>query len=286
MILSVNNFLLRKIKTVKELEWLRIVTLNSVLYLKERLLTHGCVVVLFKFIVVLIMLSTPVALLPIDEAERLQSLHHYNVLQPLQEELFDELVTLTAALFRLPIAYIGLVDEQRLHYKAAFGFPKLAPQPRAKMLCSLIIRHNRLVVYHDLAAAEATSLDALAIETSLAQQVRFYAGTPLRMPDQRTIGTLCLVDRQPREFNADEQLLLATIAAVVSEAIVVRNTCQCDSLRWQQVCAQARDEVYALGALIRYLSARYGPATPLPEEIAQPVLRRLHDLHFILQECQ
>jgi transcriptional regulator with GAF, ATPase, and Fis domain len=233
------------------------------------------------------MIATPPTLLPADETARLHSLHSYSIVQSLQEEIFDEIVALLANLFRLPIAYVGLMEADHLSYKAAYGFPRQVARPRSGSLCALVVKYNRVVVYHDLAETPQTSLNALAIQNSLAHNVRFYAGVPLRMPDHRTIGTLCLAGQQPREFSAAEQQLLEVVAEVVSHAIAVRSHCHANSLRdnhWLEIQTQARDEVYALGALVRYLSARYGTSTPVPEEILQPVTRRLHDLRAILQE--
>nr|GFC10764.1 putative LOV domain-containing protein [Tanacetum cinerariifolium] len=149
--------------------------------------------------------ATPPTLLPADETARLQSLHSYAIVQSLQEEIFDELVALLASLFRLPIAYVGLMEADQLSYKAAYGLPRQSVHPRAGTLCAQVVKYNRVVVYHDLAEAPQTSLDALAIQNSLGHKVRFYAGAPLRMPDHRTIGTLCLASQQPREFSPAEQ---------------------------------------------------------------------------------
>ncbi len=232
------------------------------------------------------MVAVPQMLLPVDEAERLESLHRYDILYSLQEEFFDELVALAAALFRLPIAYIGLVDAEQVHYKASYGFPPIPPNPRGELLCAQVIKHGQVVVYHDLATAPQTPLDALAIQNCLANQVRFYAGAPLHMPDQHNIGTLCLVDPQPRDFSADEQQMLESLAGIVSRAIVVRYHCRLvlGEAYWQTIQREARDELYGLGALVRYLAARYGTTVPVPEEILKPVRRRLHDLRAILQE--
>lgn len=233
------------------------------------------------------MLATPSTLLPTDEAARLQSLHSLAVVQSLQEDFFDELVALLANLFRLPIAYVGLMEADQLSYKATYGFPRLPARPRASSLCALVVKHNQVVAYHDLAEAAQTSLAAPAIQNGLAHEMRFYVGAPLRLPDYRTIGTLCLAGAQPREFSPAEQLLLEVAAEVVGHAFAVRSHCQANrrgNVRWLEIRTQARDEVYALGALVRYLAARYGTSTPVPEEILQPVMRRLHDLRAILQE--
>jgi transcriptional regulator with GAF, ATPase, and Fis domain len=232
------------------------------------------------------MIATPPTLLPADEVARLQSLHSHAIVHSLQEDFFDELVALLASLFRLPIAYVGLMEADQLSYKATHGFPRQPAHSRVGSLCSLVIKHNRVVVYHDLAEVSQTSLDAVAVQNSLAHKVRFYAGAPLRMPDHRTIGTLCLAGLHPRQFSSAEQRLLEVVAEVVSHAIAVRSHCRnhLGDGSWLEIRTQACDEVYALGALVRYLSARYGTAVPVPEEILQPVTRRLHDLRTILQQ--
>ena len=236
------------------------------------------------------MKTTPTTLLPADEAERLQALQHYDIVDSLQEEVFDELVALTASLFRLPIAYIALVEAEQAHYKATFGFPRIPPQPRAELMCSLVVKRSQLVVYRDLEQAIQTPLNARAVQKCLAHRVRFYAGAPLRTPTHHTIGTLCLAGPQPREFSPAEQQLLEAIAGVVSQAIELRSNCRGNDIlgeiRWQELRTQARDEVYALGALVRYLATRYGTATPVPEEILHPVQRRLRDLSISLQEYE
>ncbi|RZJ94560.1 MAG: GAF domain-containing protein [Hymenobacter sp.] len=234
------------------------------------------------------MITTPPLLLPTHEAERLHSLQHYDIVHSLQEEVFDELVVLTASLFRLPVAYIALVDADQVHHKAVFGFPRASPRPRAEQMCSLVVKRSQVVVYQDLSLALLTPLNTLAVQKCLAQHIRFYAGAPLRTPEHHIIGTLCLAGPQPREFSLAEQQLLETIAGVVSQTIVLRSLCRSSGvlgeLRWQDLRTQARDEVYALGALVRYLATRYGTPTPVPEEILNPVKRRLHDLSTILQE--
>ncbi|RZJ58394.1 MAG: GAF domain-containing protein [Hymenobacter sp.] len=259
----------------------------SYLYLKKST-TYLMLMVLLPVIIVLTMLVVPAFLIPADEAERLQSLYHYDVLYSPQEELFEEMVALAATLFRLPIAYISLVDAEQVHYKASYGLAQLPPQPRADLLCAHVIKRGHLVVHQDLAAASQTASDAQAIRACLNYQLRFYAGAPLRMPDHHIIGTLCLGGTEPREFSATEQALLEAIAGLTSQIIAARyyyrSTPALGNAQWQTRQAQARDEVYGLSALVRYLAARYGTSTPVPEEILQPVWRRMADLRAIVEE--
>ena len=232
----------------------------------------------------------PAAPVPATEAARLQALHHYDILHSLQEDVFDEMVALSAYLYGLPVSYVALVDAEHLHYKATHGFALPPPQPRQEILCAQVVRQNAVVLYHDLAAAAPAPPDAVAVQQALAQQARFYAGAPLRMPGQQAIGTLCLVDQQPRSFSAQEQQVLEQLAGIVSQAVVLRHHCHhtpaLGAAHWQEVRAQVRDEVHALATLVRYLLTRYGPTVPVPAEVLHLVERRLHDLHLLLRPAE
>lgn len=232
------------------------------------------------------MLVTPLA--PASEAARLASLHHYDVLPFLREDVFDELVSLAARIFSLPISLFNLVEADQVSPAAYFGLPGALPQPRAEILCSTVVAHNRVVVYHDLAAAPQPCVDAVAIQATLAQGIRFYAAAPVRMANGHSIGTLCLLDQQPREFTAEEQRVLQDLADTVSQAIVTRHhyhtTPVLGEPNWQRLRPKLHDEVHALAALVRYLLTRYGALSPVPEEVLHLVLRRLADLRALLAE--
>lgn len=231
------------------------------------------------------MLVTPLAAVP--EAARLATLRHYDVLPFLREDVFDEFVSLAARIFNLPISLFNLVDAQQVSPAAHYGLPGATPQPRAEILCSTVVAHNRVVVYHDLAAAPLTGPDADAIQATLAQQMRFYAAAPVRLANAHSIGTLCLLGRQPREFTAEEQHVLQALADTVSQAIMARHHCYSTSglgeAHWLRLRPQLHDEVHALAALVRYLLTRYGSLTPVPDEVLHLVLRRLADLCLLLQ---
>lgn len=225
---------------------------------------------------------------PANETERLYALRQADILHSLQEDVFDELVALSARLFDMPLAYITLLDTDRLHYKASHGSPLPGPAPRQEALCAQVVRHNRLVLYHDLATTPPTPLEEQAIARALAQHARFYVGAPLRTSAEHTIGTLCLVDHQPRTFNEQEQQVLEQLASMVGRLVVVRQQCLhtplLGSAQWQRIRSQVRDEVHALGTLVRYLLQRYGALVPVPEEVLVLMARRLQGVLVLVHE--
>ncbi|MGY3089369.1 GAF domain-containing protein [Hymenobacter sp. UYAg731] len=221
--------------------------------------------------------ATPASLLPADETERLHSLRAYEVLPALTEPLFDEVVALTAQLFSLPISLIAVVEENEVYYPANHGMPGNDRQARA-------------VVYHDLVLESSATITPEAARAAEENELRFYAGAPLRLPDQRLIGTLCIIDRQPRTFSADEQQVLDHLAAVVSQAIAVRHACLAQpptgAAQWEQLRTQLQEELRELTALVRYLFTRHGVQIPVPTGLLAQVERRLSDLQRLLAEVQ
>jgi transcriptional regulator with GAF, ATPase, and Fis domain len=236
--------------------------------------------------------ATPASLLPSNETERLQSLRAYDVLPTLAEPLFDEFVALTAQVFSLPISLIALVEEDEVYYPANHGMPGNNQQPRVEALCSTAIQQARAVVYHDLVLEDSATITPEAAHAAQDNELRFYAGALLRLPDQRLLGTLCIIDRQPRTFSADEQQVLDHLAAVVSQAIAVRYACLAQpsagagAAQWERLRVQLQEELRELTALVRYLFTRHGVQIPVPADLLAQVERRLFDLQRLLTEPQ
>lgn len=225
---------------------------------------------------------------PPNETERLYALRQTDILHSLQEEVFDELVALSAHLFGLPISYIALLDTDRLHYKASFGFSLPSPAPRQDVLCAQVVQHNRVVLYHDLTDVTQTPFDSPAIASALAQQARFYVGAPLHTAAEHAIGTLCLVGPSPRTFSPQEQEVLEQLATVVARLIVLRQRClhtpALGATHWQRACGLVREEVHSLSTLMRYLLQRYGALEPVPEDVLHLMARRLRDVQLLVEE--
>lgn len=233
------------------------------------------------------MAKTPAALLPEDEAARLRSLRAHDVLPTLIEPLFDEFVALTAQVFSLPISLISVVEEEEVLYPVNLGIPGHDAQPRVEALCATAIEQSRTVVYHDLAIETSATLPPEALQTAHDSGLRFYAGALLLLPDQRPLGTLCVIDRQPRTFSAAEQQVLDHLAALVSQAIAVRLACLVQPTgaeRWEQLRAQLQEDLREFTALVRYLFMRHGVQIPVPADLLAQVERRLHDMSQYLSE--
>jgi hypothetical protein len=228
--------------------------------------------------------------LPANEPDRLRSVRAHEILPALTEPVFDEFVALTARIFSLPISLISVVEENDVYYPANLGMPNNKQQPRVEALCSTAIALSRAVVYHDLAIEQYADVPYEALKAAEANQIRFYAGALLRLPDQRPLGTLCVIDREPRSFTPDEQRILELLAALVSQTIAVRYRCRLQpetgEAQWLRLSAELQEEVQAFNALVRYLFARHGTQVPVPSAFLTQVESRIRDLQALLDAYQ
>ncbi len=232
------------------------------------------------------MANLPPSARPHDESARLLALRSFEVLAALAEPVFEEFVALAARLFQVPISLLSVVEEADVHYPTNVGMPGHRQQPRVEALCSTAITLGQAVVYHDVTLEHPTTIPAEALQAAKKNHVRFYAGALLRLPDQRPLGTLCLIDREPRPFTPDEQRILELLAGLVSHTLAVRHRCRArpdaGEARWTQLSAELQEEIGALNALVRYLNARNNSQVPVPTAFLAQVEGRLHDLQGVL----
>ncbi|MBA4029094.1 MAG: hypothetical protein C0475_08185 [Planctomyces sp.] len=151
--------------------------------------------------------------MPAHEAERLRVLTALELLDTAREEVFERVVTAACAAFGVPMAAVSLVDERRQWFKASRGLGA-CQTAREVAFCAHTIMGDESMVVRDAAG------DARFVANPLVTggpALRFYAGAPLRVGGHN-IGTLCVMDTQPREFAQGERGLLADLAGVVAWA--------------------------------------------------------------------
>ena len=166
--------------------------------------------------------SIPPSLLPADDAARLQALERYQLLDARSEKVLDDVVATTARLFHVSNAMLSIVEKDTVLLKAPYNLPlDIERVPRAQSLCSSTILQDDTAVFEDLNKESAPGVD-----TSLVLQLglHFYAGHNLRTPDGHNIGSLCLYDGPPREFNPAERTLLGALAKLVMRLLELRRT--------------------------------------------------------------
>jgi PAS domain S-box-containing protein len=156
--------------------------------------------------------------LPPDEAERLAALRLYDVLDTPPEQPFDDLTELAAHICEAPIALISLIDEERQWFKSRVGLDACETE-RNIAFCAHAIRQPELFIVEDAARDERFSDNPLVTEEP---HIRFYAGAPLITPEGRALGTLCVIDRQPRSLAPDHQRALRVLSRHVMTQLELR----------------------------------------------------------------
>ena len=144
-----------------------------------------------------------------NEALRLRSLAELNVLDSPPEGEFDALVQAAALVCGVPISLISLVDIDRQWFKANTGLPGVTETPRELAFCAHAILQEGLFEVPDATLDPRFADNALVTS---APDIRFYAGVPLRLSDGSQAGTLCVIDRQPRQLDARQRELLSLLA--------------------------------------------------------------------------
>jgi len=153
----------------------------------------------------------------IDETARLRALDALQVLDTPREERFDRLVELVKELFRVPVAAVTLIDEERLWAKASTGLPS-NQMPRRDSVCTVTIERDEALVVPDLAVDDRFNESP----TLMASNLRFYAGQPLHAGEHR-VGVLCVMGYEEREMNDAELRLLRTLADWVEAELATEN---------------------------------------------------------------
>jgi len=149
--------------------------------------------------------------LPENEAERLEALARYEILDTPPEQAFDDLTMLASHTLDVPIAVVSLVDEARQWFKSSVGID-VRETPREYAFCAHAILGKDVMVVGDALRDERFQDNPLV---TTYPGLRFYAGAPLLTEDGFALGTLCLVDRKPRELTSDELELLRALARQV-----------------------------------------------------------------------
>jgi GAF domain-containing protein len=146
-----------------------------------------------------------------NDAARVDALQKYAILDSEPEQAFDDLTLLASYVCKTPMALISLIDEDRQWFKAKVGI-SATETSRDIAFCSTAIQQRDLFVVPDALQDERFRTNPLVVSEP---NIRFYAGAPLINEDGYALGTLCVIDRTPRNLAADQEVALKALSRLV-----------------------------------------------------------------------
>lgn len=158
------------------------------------------------------MLAAPI---PDNDRERLAALRALLILDTPPEERFDRIVRFASEEFNVPTALVSLIDQDRQWFKARVGMD-VCETARDISFCGHAIVQPDIFVIPDARIDPRFADNPLV---ALPPHLVFYAGAPLPLPSGHVIGTLCLIDYKPRNLDATELAILASLRDLLVEEL-------------------------------------------------------------------
>jgi len=158
------------------------------------------------------------AAIPANEAARLEALRDYEILDTPAEQEFDDLTLLASQICGTPISMLSLVDQDRQWFKSRVGM-EAQETSRDIAFCAHAILQKDLFVVPDASSDNRFASNPLVTTDP---KIRFYAGAPLRTSEGVPLGTICVMDRVPRELTADQKEALRALSRQVQAQMELR----------------------------------------------------------------
>ncbi len=152
------------------------------------------------------------------EEYRLGALRRYDILDTPREADFDEVVKVASAVCGTPISVVNLIDEGRQWFKAEVGLG-VRETPLDSSICAHAILQKGLFVVPDTTLDDRFCDNALVVGDP---HLRFYAGALLETPEGFPLGTVCVLDYQPRELDDTQKAFLRLMANQVMKLLELR----------------------------------------------------------------
>ena len=157
---------------------------------------------------------------PANETERLAALHALDIVGSAPETAYDEITELAAQICGCPVCYISFIDDDRRWLKARYGLPaEVTDAPRESAVCATTICGTELFVVPDLKQDARFENNRLV---ALEPPCRFYCGMPLITDEGYALGTLCVMDFEPRQLSFEQTEALRMLSHQVLAQLELR----------------------------------------------------------------
>lgn len=158
-------------------------------------------------------------IIPANETERLQAMRRYRLVESIPEGYFNRLANIIARTFGVPIALVSMVEQSEVYFPGNFGMTGTQKMSRGLSLCSLAVLDDSPTIFRD--ALKEPCLLSNPLVTG-AFGLKFYAGAPILTSDCFAIGTVCVIDKLPRDFSDADKQLLQYFAHLAMQEIEMR----------------------------------------------------------------
>jgi len=185
---------------------------------------------------------------PSNETERVAALRSYGILDSAPEVVYDEVSELAAQICQCPVAYVAFMDDDRLWLKAKYGVPADFRQcPREISFCQTTLCGVEMVMAPDVTLDERfRDLPFVTGEPHF----RFYCGLPLITPEGHALGTLCIMDFQPRELSLEQIESLRRLSRqLLAQIELRRRLIDLDQAQAELAAEKARSDALLLNVL-------------------------------------
>ena len=220
------------------------------------------------------------ALHPLED-QRLRELRRYGILDTARERDFDDLVEIASAICEVPVSVVNFIDEGRQWFKAEVGLG-VRSTPLETSLCGHVILQDDFVEIPD------TLQDVRMADNPLCTGdpgFRFYAGAVLKGANGLPLGTLCVLDHQPRTLTEHQRKVLRVLSSHVMRELDLRIALEQEQTLRREVDHRVKNSLTSISSLLSMKARRESSeAARLALEDASSRLRSLASLHAELHD--
>ena len=181
-----------------------------------------------------------ISIIPQNENERLKALQNLQILEYKVRDVFNNIAHIMAETFDVPIALISFVDSDHVFFIGNAGMPDIKSNSRDISLCSLAIQNDGVTVFED-ALKEQCLLSNPLIAGKFG--LKFYAGAPLTTKEGYNIGTVCIIDKESRNFPENKKQLLQRFATMVMHEIYLQIDANKATNKYVDTISQQNDDL-------------------------------------------
>lgn len=163
--------------------------------------------------------TTPKQLIPENDEQRLKKLYAYDILDTPADDTFDKIAVLAAQIFDTPIAQVTFVDRDRVFFKTNISPLAATEINRKDSFCAVAILNDQTTIIEDILTVPSLIENPFV---TMENGVRFYAGAPLKTPEGLQLGTVCVLDTQPRSVSTKQLQMLETLSSIVMDELELR----------------------------------------------------------------